>query len=419
MVFLDALFSCAQSSLLYLVNRCRTPGLRLLYEFPATPKSNHTTMPFQLPHPDSAIHLYRHLLREATYVPPYCRPWVTERIRSKFRDTRRPNIHKAHQSLRYLRSANAGHINRTLHLCFLASGRLGKRRRQLASSFLAKEPAENSDALEEQKPLFPPAPANGKGTTAAAGGSNRTPRPDELLIESWLNNWDVEKIKGLAGAQVRSPNTNWPKQMRKTYDPASFLPKKNAWGNAFKPEVVKRKEQKHYARILADLMPPVPQGEWDLLQALSLGKAETTMFDVPTRRPVATAPVAVPNSSTSTVREWNWEAYVTKPVRAVERGNSRVYKSLSGAHDTDPRGQGRPIGVKSFKPRRLRRSVYSRVWEATPILEKAKGKGRFQVTFGAARRELSPATTSDLQFFSGVDKKGACASGTEAHKGNG
>lgn len=372
-------------------------------------------MPLQLPHPDSAIHLYRHLLREATYVPPYCRSWVTERIRSKFRDERRPNIHKAHQSLRYLRSANSGHINRTRHLCFLASGRLGKRRRLLASSSLAKKPAEDSETLEKT-PLFPPATANGKGINAAASGSNRKPHPDEPLIESWLDNWNVEKIKAVAGAQVRSPNTDWPKQMRKTYDPASALPKKNAWGKPFKPQVIKRKEQKHYAKVLSDLMPPVPQGEWDLLQALSLGEAEAKIFDVPTRRPIATTPVAAPNSSKNTVHEWNWEAYVTKPVRAVERGNSRVYKSLSGAHDTDPRGQGRPIGVKSFKPRRLRRSVYSRVWEATPVVEKVKGKGKFQVTFGAARRVLSPAATSDLQFFSGVDAQGARASGTKVHR---
>ncbi|KAK7955953.1 uncharacterized protein PG986_005175 [Apiospora aurea] len=363
-------------------------------------------MPPQLPHPDTVIHLYRHLLREATYVPPYCRPWVTERIRSKFRDNRRPNIHKAHQSLRYLRSANAGHVSRTLHLCFLASGRLGKRRRQLADLYLAKEPVVDSDALE-QKPLFP---------TAKDTGSSRKHRPEEPPIQSWLDNWDVQKIKAIAGAQVRNPSINWPKQMRKTYDPAFVLPKENAWGRPFTPKVMKRKEQKHYAKLLADLMPPVPQGEWDLLQALSLGQAETDMFNVPSRRTVATTPVASQDSATNTAPEWNWEAYVTKPVRAVERGNSRVFKSLSGACDSDPRGQGKPIGVKAFSPRRLRRSIYGRVWEASPILTKAKGK--FQVTFGGARRELSPVTNSDLQFFSGVDEKGASPKGPVAHKGN-
>ncbi|KAK8052238.1 hypothetical protein PG993_003623 [Apiospora rasikravindrae] len=365
-------------------------------------------MPFQLPHPDTAIHLYRHLLREATYVPPYCRPWVTERIRSKFRDDRRPNIHKAHQSLRYLRSANAGHVDRTLHLCFLASGRLGKRRRQLASSYLAKDPAVDSDALH-QKPLLP---------TEKDTSSNRKPRPEEPPIQSWLDNWDIHKIKAVAGAQVRN-TTNLPKQMRKTYDPALVLPTENAWGRPFKPKLAKRKEQKHYAKLLADLMPPVPQGEWDLLQALSLGQAETDMFNVPSRRTVATTPVTTQDSPTITAPEWNWEAYVTKPVRAVERGNSRAFKSLSGACDSDPRGQGRPIGVKIFNPRRLRRSIYGRVWEASPTLTKAKGKGKFQVTFGGARRELSPATTSDLQFFSGVDKQGAPTKITEPHKGNG
>ncbi|KAK8042888.1 hypothetical protein PG994_013371 [Apiospora phragmitis] len=363
-------------------------------------------MSIRLPHPDSAIHLYRHLLREATYVPPYCRPWLTERIKRRFRDWRRPNLHEAHQSLRFLRSANSGHINRTLHLCFLASGRLGKRKRQLATSFFKKDPAEDSDALAK-RPLFSTA-------TAAPNRSNRKPRPEEAPVLTWLNNWDIDKVMAVAGAQVRNSQTNFPKQMRKTIDPARVLPKVNAWGQVFKPRLVGRKLQKHYAKLLADLMPPMPQGEWDLLQDLSLGQAEPEMFNVPTRRTVATTPVATQDSSTDTTPEWNWEEYVTKPVRTVERSNSRAIKSLSGACDSDPRGQGRPIGVKSFSPRRLRRSIYNRVWEASPILTYAKGKEKFKVTFGGTRRELSPATTSDLQFFSGVDTKG-----TVAHKGNG
>ncbi|KAK8867671.1 hypothetical protein PGQ11_006249 [Apiospora arundinis] len=376
-------------------------------------------MPFQLPHPDSAIHLYRRLLREATYVAPLCRPWVTDRIRTKFRDERRPSLKEAHRSLRFLQSANSGHINRMLHLCFLATGRLGKRRRQLASSALAKDPAVDSDALKLNS-LFATTTPDYKTKKTATGNSNRKKHQsyEEPAPPGWLDKWDVDKIKAVAEAQVRSSNTNWPKQMRKSIDPAKVLPKENAWGRPFKPKLMKRKEQKHYAKILADLMPPLPQGEWDMLKDLSFGQAETKMFDIPSRRTMATTPVATQGSKADTDREWNWGAYVTKPVRAVERGSSRKFKSLSGTADSDPRGPGRPIGVKSFKPRRLRRSIYARVWEATPTLWK-NPNGKIQVTFGQARRELSPASTSDLQFFSGVDTRGAPASSTDVHKKNG
>lgn len=284
----------------------------------------------------------------------------------------------------------------------------------MASSSLAKEPAVDSDALDK-KPLFPSTADDRKTNTASSKSMRNQHRP---APPGWIDNWDVNKIRAIAEAQVRSSTNDWPKQMRKSIDPARVLPKENAWGRPFTPKVVKRKEQKHFARILADLMPPLPRGEWDLLESLSLGRAETKIFEIPSRRTMATPPVASQESTKDTNPEWDWAAYATKPVRAVERSNSRTIKSLSGASDEDPRSQGRPIGVKHFGRRRLRRSIYSRVWETSPILE-TSAKEKIQVTFGKAHRELSPAAATDLQFFMGVDDEGAPASDTKLHKRDG
>ena len=114
-------------------------------------------MSFQIPHPSKPLHLYRHLLREATYLPPLCRPWIASRIQARFLDCRykkdakdaKPHVKEAHHWLRYLRSANAGHVERLLHLGYLATGRVGKRRRQLATTFLSKGPPANTSDLEQ------------------------------------------------------------------------------------------------------------------------------------------------------------------------------------------------------------------------------------------------------------------------------
>lgn len=110
-------------------------------------------MPLQIPHPDSLLHLYRHVLREVTYLPPFCRSWVRDTVQAKFRDHRRPSVKRAHHALRFLRSANSGHYDRMRHLFYLATGRKGKRYRELSRTNLAKEPPPNSDALHED-PLF-------------------------------------------------------------------------------------------------------------------------------------------------------------------------------------------------------------------------------------------------------------------------
>lgn len=341
-------------------------------------------MPLQIPHPNTPLHLYRHLLREATYLPPLCQPWITQRIQARFRDCRHKEepklyIKDAHHYLRYLRSANAGHVQRMLRLCYLATGRIGKRRRLLGRSELASSPPASSAELDKKIRL-----TNGKQR-----------QPD------WLDNWDIDKIKAIAHSQSDEQTNNWPYQMRRTIDPIRALPTENCFGRPLSQKLTRNKLKKHWATILRQLMPPLPRGEWDQLGAMTRGEADAQHYKIPTRRPVAQS-----HFTSSDNKRPIWSDFVTRPVRSIERKNSRKMKSLSGGEDEDPRGHGRVIGTRVLGPRKLRRSIYGRVWQASPIVDKNPRTGNWSVTWGSSESAISRPSKKDLQFFQDVDQAG-------------
>ncbi|ORY70479.1 uncharacterized protein BCR38DRAFT_328267, partial [Pseudomassariella vexata] len=362
--------------------------------------------PLRIPHPDAPLHLYRHLLREATYVSPICRPWTTDRIKARFRNPRsrfvkepKGDIKKAHKALRFLRAANAGHVERMVMLCYLATGRHGKRRRELSASYLAKEPPVDSSSLEELTTSRNV--TSDKQSRRLKGTEKRFSHPD------WLDNWSTDKMKALAESQYANQQNDWPHQMRRLFDPRKHLPTENCWGQPFNPKLARRKLAKHYVQLLKSLIPPLPQGEWDQLKQLTLGEAEASMFDIPSRRPVAT-PMSSPNGSskpddgknTLLDRHWDWARYATRSIRHIEVGNSRNKRVLSGGVDENPRGQGHPIGVRAFKPRSLRRNIYGKVWLASPTMKK-RPNGTWNITWGNVSPKFTQPSKNDLSFFKG------------------
>ncbi|KAI1503380.1 hypothetical protein F5X99DRAFT_417338 [Biscogniauxia marginata] len=351
-------------------------------------------MPLQIPHPSTPLHLYRHLLREASYLPPLCRPWITSRITSRFCDCRHKEnpkryIQQAHHDLRYLRSANAGHLQRLLHLCHMATGRVGKRRRQLASAELKEHAVADTAALEEDIKLEVASLLSSKVATDFSGRE-----PD------WLSNWSTDKIYAIAASQVARQSGQWPHNMRRVIDPQKAIPTENCFGRPLTKKLARNKLKRHWVSILRQLLPPLPRGEWDRLAALARGEVGEEELKPPTRRPVAQSLPDTPEPAQS-----SWIKYVTKPARAVERGNSRKMKSLTGEEDDDPRGHGRPIGTRRLGPRKLKR-LYGRVWEACPIMEPNTRTGKWSVTWGNTEQRISRPSTRDFQFFEGVKEDG-------------
>ncbi|KAI1206032.1 uncharacterized protein F4807DRAFT_243142 [Annulohypoxylon truncatum] len=356
-------------------------------------------MPLQIPHPNTPLHLYRHLLREATYLPPLCRPWVTSRIKARYRDcqyAREPKryIKDAHHHLRNFRSANDGNVKRLLRLCYMATGRAGKRRRLLGRSELSSEPAATSAELDEKTIL-----AN----------------LNEQQFRDWMDNWDIEKVKAIAQSQVERSEKDLPHQMRRIIDPKKSIPTENSFGRPLAKKLARNKLKKHWAQVLRQLLPPLPRGEWDRLGSLSRGKADPQHYKLPTRRPVAQL-MAQEDSPDPDDKLPFWANLVTRPMRMIQRPNSRKMKSLSGGEDEDPRGHGRKIGVRVMNHRKMRRGIYLKVWEASPIVDKNPRTGRWNVTWGNHQPKVSRPRNKDLQFFQGVNESGLPIQSTPTRK---
>ncbi|KAH6661016.1 hypothetical protein BKA67DRAFT_654160 [Truncatella angustata] len=386
-------------------------------------------MPLQIPHahPNTALHLYRHILREATYLPPLARPWTFEHVKSRFRHCQHAEhperyMKVAHRQLRFLRAANAGHVDRMLRICLLATGRIGKRRRQLSGAYLSKSAPEDLTALENghhasNNPMRALSLA-AWGQPADSKPSNNKPQKHHMpptAESSWMYKWDLEKVRLLAESQYerQESTSDWVKnnKVRRTVDPRTSVVKENCWGSDLKPTQMTNKLQKHWTSVLASLMPPLPQGEWDALKALASGDAPGTTWTIPPRRPVAVS--FKTNNSLSAARpgmaSWDWEQYATTPIRKLERKNSRRIKALSGS----PKGQSHhdepPIGVRAFKPRSLKRGIYSMVWQASPVVkEKPRGaKPKWSITWGAPVQPApSKPRSSDMKVFQGIDNNG-------------
>ncbi|KAH8651079.1 hypothetical protein BX600DRAFT_516676 [Xylariales sp. PMI_506] len=367
--------------------------------------------PIALPHPSSALHLYRHLLREATYLPPLCRPWATDRIKERFsrsRQERNPTSHikEAHRELRFLRAANAGDKRRLVRLHHMAMGRLGRRRRQLASVYLVKPPPEDSAALEA-------------GAQIKQHAYLSKDDKSRILGPTWLDNWDLDKVLALAKSQWEHQKKDAPKEMRRIISPSKLFVMKNCWDQPLRSRVLTGKLKRHWAAVLSLLMPPLPRGEWDILS--SLVRRETAWAPLP-RRPIA-QPLA---QETDGATQPDWEMYATKPVRMIERKHARSVQPLSGCGEPSQLspGPGRysPLGVSRITPRFMRRNIYRPAWEASPLVEEEVTQGggkKWKVKWGGIDTKLSSPTTSNLPLFQGVNEKGSRTISTRRHHNEG
>ncbi|KAJ9143159.1 hypothetical protein NKR19_g6986 [Coniochaeta hoffmannii] len=262
----------------------------------------------QIPPPRTTLHLYRHLLREASYLPPAVKPFFWDRIRTRFRlhqgDAEpRARVQKAHKDLRYLRSANAGHLLRMRRVLMMGFGRAGRRRRELISALIQK--TESRPAEADNRP------------GSAATGELAGPADDDVFWHDWLSHWDKAKVLALAKAQalVDLPETSLP--TGRFADPHKQVPTENIWGKPLAKKLARSKLRKEYKAVIKRLLPPVEDAEWELLRSLATGQAGP-QYDAPKRRTVATSEGARGGS-------WGWESYVLKPVRAADADRHAPY----------------------------------------------------------------------------------------------
>jgi Complex 1 protein (LYR family) len=221
----------------------------------------------------NALHLYRALLRECTYLPDsqartYLRDHVTRSYRKYLpRDPKHRKdiplrrqvvlLHRGRKGLSVLRRANEGYIKPLQNVLCWTYGRKGKRRGELMGRMMLEE-----------------IPRDHKAVEALSGdhGYSRDWIPPSMvtaLLKSQAQNTENLDRTVLGSIKLK---------------PKPAIPEKNTWGRPMPGKRVKNMMRKWYVKQTDQLMPPLPEREFERLQALSEGKIGQDEGPIPRRK---------------------------------------------------------------------------------------------------------------------------------------
>lgn len=372
--------------------------------------------PFKMPAPSyplpaspSPVQLYRHLLRESSYLPPAFRAEISSTIQDRFHrhrkyDTRaKAHLARAHTALRTIRAANSGDKAAMESLISKGFGRSGSRRRELMAQFVIPQGPNDSIALEQALG------STGRGNESAKGSPpsmHASAAGAAKVKKAFFEKWDQAKLLRILQSQRQQQRdtkgtASWPGTAVKTLDPDQFIPKETIWG---KPpgEGLKQTKRAHWWRRNADkIMPPLGRGEWEMLKQLSSGGQERGGWRIPERRTLA-QPLAATEETTTQTR-WNWKDYATKPAAVVEKPKSLKQQRRTGQKDSGPYGvkdRDRNLSTRWFQ------RAYSRAWQLTPTIAQDPNTLQYSFTWGSIQSRLPPAAKHQLEIFEGVDQHG-------------
>lgn len=351
---------------------------------------------YPLPKSLPPIQLYRHLLREVSYLPPAFRPVIASTLRTRFHKPQKDGVHTksrlshARSALRNLRAANSGDKMAMQNLMLTAFGRIGRRRRELMSILVMPGARRVPSDTKELESLMERA------------RNEATPTPDRKPKHAFLDKWELPKLLRNLESQKQHQretkhSTSWPNRAVKLLDPDQNVPKTNIWGNPPAESLVRTKRANWWKTHADKIMPPIRKWEWDLLQRLGNGAQEQGEWTVPHRRHYPS------EEATSQVNKWNWESYATAPAARVELPRSMPRQRRTGQRDTGPYG-GRERG-KQVSNRWFRRA-YNRTWQLTPTAVRNPDTHKDTLMWGKPFDNLPTATAAQLGIFKGVDKRG-------------
>ena len=229
------------------------------------------------PDPSNALHIYRALLRECTYLPdPAARTYWHTRIVTRFREynprkvpwweqPKRPKskpvdaarrvklLHSARKYLSLLRHANAGFVRPLTNILLHTYGRTGKRRHELLSRLLALSATpQNHEAVKTL-------------SAALQQGNANANRPDRGLRLP-------PSLEAVLKAQKQQPAHARSRKPVSTLKPV--IPATNSWGRPFPIRRARNLERKWYSKALASVLPSLPHHEYERLHELASGKLQ-------------------------------------------------------------------------------------------------------------------------------------------------
>ncbi|KAM0486222.1 hypothetical protein ACHAPX_000926 [Trichoderma viride] len=372
---------------------------------------------YPLPTSPSAAQLYRHLLRECSYLPPAFRTEIACVIQDRFHrhrkyDTRaKAHLTRAQTALRTLRAANSGEQSAMESLISQGFGRTGSRRRELMAKFVTPQGPRDTGALEE---ALDSADRDNKAAKVSALPTELSEESETKMKRKFFDKWDQKKLLRLLSSQRQQQRdtkgmASWRGSIVKTIDPDQFIPKETIWG---KPpgENLRQTKRAHWWRRSAEkIMPPLGRGEWEMLKQLSTGGQERGEWKVPERRTPA-----IPLTTSSEAGEqasWSWEDYATKPAAIVEKPKALKQQRRTGQKDSSPYGvkdRDRKLSTRWFQ------RAYTRAWQLTPTMSQDPNTLNYSFTWGSVQPKLPPAAKHQLEIFQGVDQKGRKVRNTQS-----
>lgn len=366
----------------------------------------------QLPQPVQPRHLYRHLLREASYLPHICRHFVDSSIRSRFEavkislnklrrkhsdgpdpsvpspdDRQQKTLREGLKQLRALRAINLGDDKRMARLLRHVFGRQGRRRRALVSGFLKESAPMNSAELQARLEKV--------DETASKAPS---PVKGHPLKRKAHDNWDTDRLGAYLKSQVKQQqdfSNAWPSGVQLTSAAprslTSNVPKQDIWGNPAPLRKIRNMEERFW-KIAADkTAPPVSKTEWDGLAAAAQGRLPEGIYTFHPRRTIARG------TNTGDVAQepakWDWATHASKPAFVAESRVSWRNWRLTAQQDEGPYVP-RPQLDTAISARRMRREL-GHIWKATSyIQEDGTGQRRPSIHWGGNRQAALPTASA-------------------------
>lgn len=348
----------------------------------------------------SPIQLYRHMLRECSYLPPAFRSKIEGRVKARFhrhvRDERaEKHLRQANSTLRVLRAANHGEQAAMTKLIQHGFGREGFRRRAIMRDFVRPQGADDTQCLEE---AMNATIENESRSIVPSGKRQKQPK------NSFFLRWDEPKLRQILESQksqekATQQSTSWRTGI-KSLNSDQYVPQKTIWGTPPVDSLVQSKRARWWRSNAEKIMPPLGRGEWELLGKLAGGAQETGEWKVPSRRRPA---IPVIEDSNDVQHAQALLDYARAKASSIESRSKVRQVRFSGRKDCGPYTRGQED--RTISPRWFKRA-YNRTWQTTPTMTQNPNTLQYSFTWGAITPKIPEASAQQRAVFAGVNKQG-------------
>ncbi|KAF2430051.1 hypothetical protein EJ08DRAFT_259838 [Tothia fuscella] len=223
-----------------------------------------------LPTPShEALHLLRALLRECTYLPdPASRICIKSQILNNFRSHREKHfdapkhMKRARTSLNALKRVNEGELVPLNAVLRRTYGRIGPRRYELMRALLRRD----ADKMPSLQTIVDEAPQKLDLTTVEIPYIFDKPKVHSNNLIYNISP-QLPRLVALANSQV----THSKFASGRFKDAKYKMPATNVWGRSMPRCRVRNSLKRWRAKLLAAILPPLPEKEWIRLQGLAHG----------------------------------------------------------------------------------------------------------------------------------------------------